>query len=220
MTAFLTNALRAITGSIIVLLLGGAVAAEAPRQYDIELLVFRNLVENDGGERWRPDYRDWFETAEDRPTDTAVVNWLGDSGLHLTRQAAALRASSQYRPVAHLAWRQTVFDRDRAKPVALPATGRQSGAWVDGTVRVAVERYLHLFLDLQLHLPQTASAPEDELQVHQEPRFKLVEQRRMRSRELHYFDNPRFGVLALITPYEAPVTAEPEPAAPADPLQP
>lgn len=220
MNAFRTNVLRLITGAVVTLLLASAAAAEAPLQYDIELLVFRNLVENDGGERWRPDYGDWFETADDMPTDTAIVNWLGDSALHLTRQAAALRASSQYRPVAHFAWRQMVFDRDRAKPVALPATGRQSGAWVDGTVRVAVERYLHLFLDLQLHLPQTASAPDDELVAFQEPRFKLIEQRRMRSRELHYFDNPRFGVLALITPYEAPVSAEPEPAAPADPLQP
>ncbi|MCO6411158.1 MAG: hypothetical protein J5I92_00280 [Thiogranum sp.] len=202
------------------LVTGFATAAEAPRQYDIELLVFRNLVENDGGERWQPDYSDWLESADAAPAGSAVVNWLGDSGLRLTRQAAALRASSQYRPVAHFAWRQTVSDRDQAKPVTLPASGRQGGAWVEGTARVAVERYLHLSLDLQLHLPQTASPPVDELVAYQEPRFRLVEQRRMRSRELHYFDNPRFGVLALITPYEAPVSAEPAAAAPADSIMP
>ena len=30
--------------------------------------------------------------------------------------------------------------------------------------------------------------------------IRLKESRRMRSSELHYFDNPLFGVLALITP--------------------
>ena len=27
----------------------------------------------------------------------------------------------------------------------------------------------------------------------------------MRSGELHYFDHPRFGIIALVTPYEIPV---------------
>lgn len=32
--------------------------------------------------------------------------------------------------------------------------------------------------------------------------YTLKEQRRMRSREIHFFDNPRFGLITLITPYE------------------
>jgi hypothetical protein len=36
----------------------------------------------------------------------------------------------------------------------------------------------------------------------------------MRSRELHYFDHPRFGMIALVTPYDAPEDEpEPEPEA-------
>jgi hypothetical protein len=31
--------------------------------------------------------------------------------------------------------------------------------------------------------------------------YRLDETRRMRSGELHYFDNPRFGVIARVTPY-------------------
>ena len=33
--------------------------------------------------------------------------------------------------------------------------------------------------------------------------YALNEQRRMRSRKLHYLDHPEFGMLILITPYEA-----------------
>ena len=36
---------------------------------------------------------------------------------------------------------------------------------------------------------------------------RLDEHRRMRSKNLHYLDNPEFGMLILITPYEAPGTA-------------
>jgi hypothetical protein len=39
--------------------------------------------------------------------------------------------------------------------------------------------------------------------------YVLKQRRRMRSREIHYFDNPRFGLITLITPYEP----EPEPEA-------
>ncbi|MGB5299133.1 MAG: CsiV family protein, partial [Thiogranum sp.] len=43
------------------------------------------------------------------------------------------------------------------------------------------------------------------------PEIRLRQQRRMRSKELHYFDHPRFGVIALITPYQPEPEPEPEP---------
>ena len=36
---------------------------------------------------------------------------------------------------------------------------------------------------------------------------RLMEHRRMRSKVLHYLDNPEFALLILITPYEAPAEA-------------
>jgi hypothetical protein len=173
--------------------------------YDVELIVFQNLVENDGGEVWPHDYAAWSES--DAPQSAGVpssdVTWLSGP-YRLAAHYEALRRSAQYRPLAHFAWRQPVFDRDRAAALQLPASGAQAGgAYVDGSVRVAVERYLHLYLDLQLHgavrmpLQQTGAALEEQ----PVPEFRLKENRRMRSKELHYFDNPRFGALALITPY-------------------
>lgn len=42
--------------------------------------------------------------------------------------------------------------------------------------------------------------------------YRLLESRRMRSKEVHYLDHPAFGIIALITPYERPtVNAEEEP---------
>ena len=209
-------------------LLPPAVSAETddpPRQYDIELLIFRNLVENDAGEVWPVDYSDWFEESADAEqaeieTETAVT-WLPKSEFRLTAQRNALARSAPYRPIAHLAWRQTVSARRQAKPLELPVhQTRPDRARVDGLVRVAVERYLHLDLDLRLHpaevkqqqIGQAEMATEMEYE-YGVPDIRLKERRRMRSKEVHYFDHPRFGVIALITPYE-PVEVPAETDAP------
>jgi hypothetical protein len=200
---------------------GVANSDETPRQFDIELLIFRNLVENDAGEIWPPDYSDWFDasagTADNPDTGpvTQAVSWLPEEAHRLSDEYHALRRSAGYRPLAYLAWRQPVLARDSAQPLPV-ATERheRDGSYVDGTVTVSVERYLHLSLDLQLHPPDSlAPAAGDTVndasssetgQAPAPPAIRLTEQRRVRSGELHYFDNPRFGVIALITPYEPP----------------
>ena len=81
-----------------------AEAAEEPRHFEIELLVFRNLIENDGGEVWPIDYSGWFEEAGDdtqkAARNTSRIDWLPESGYRLTAQRNALGRSAQYRPVA------------------------------------------------------------------------------------------------------------------------
>jgi hypothetical protein len=66
------------------------------------------------------------------------------------------------------------------------------------------ERYLHLDVDLLLLRANYADGADSG------PAFQLREKRRMRSREVHYFDHPRFGMIAVVTPYDAPED-EPEP---------
>jgi hypothetical protein len=203
---------------------------ETPRQFDIELLIFRNLVENDAGEIWPPDYSGWFDASALTASEPAggalpqAVDWLPNEAHRLSDEYYALRRSSGYRPLAYLAWRQPVAGRATAQ--ALPVSTERherDGSYVDGTVTVAVERYLHLALDLQLHLPDELlpAAPDADVDADAvdnvdtpgsepgevapaRPAIRLTEQRRVRSRELHFFDNPRFGVIALITPYEPP----------------
>jgi len=190
-----------------------------PKQYEIELLLFRNLVQNDGGEAWPIDYSAWFDELEEEDVgldpdlqanpesndETGGTQWLPRNALRLRAHWQTMKNSARYRPLAHVAWRQVVVDRQRAEAITLPSTlsaEAEPEPYIDGTVRVAVERYLHLYLDLQLH--SYSGVDEFELLEYENPEFRLREHRRMRSKELHFFDHPRFGVLALITPYEAP----------------
>jgi hypothetical protein len=104
-----------------------------------------------------------------------------------------------------------------------------------GTVRLSVSRYLHLEADLiyrtevaqamarpvpdfdlwydrpyaTLHEPQGPAYTLDTWQAVQG--FRMFESRRMRSNELHYLDNPFFGLVVLVTPYELPQVEGKEP---------
>jgi len=75
---------------------------------------------------------------------------------------------------------------------------------LDGTATLGLQRYLYLTIDLVLR--PTVLPPEFALRPEGTAfgGFRLTETRRMRSKELHYFDHPVFGVIALITPRPAP----------------
>ncbi|MEM7249856.1 MAG: CsiV family protein [Pseudomonadota bacterium] len=111
--------------------------------------------------------------------------------LQLTAELAELQGSRRYRPLLHVGWYQPGFNRKGAKPVRL----RSRGQVVDGVVSLARERYLHLSVDLSYAGFQAGGVPGG-------ARSRLKQRRRMRSRELHYLDHPRFGMLVQATPFD------------------
>ena len=93
----------------------------------------------------------------------------------------------------------------------------------EGKITVALSRYLHVFTDLVFRRPRlsvdpvTSNTPQDQYLAAYAADTRILnnhslrEHRRMRSKTLHYLDNPEFAMLILITPYEAPQeTAPPE----------
>ncbi len=88
--------------------------------------------------------------------------------------------------------------------------GRLS-ARLDGLITVSVNRYLHFNVDL-LYDSAHEEADQGSLfsifnafaRKHPPHLFRMQQSRRLRSGELHYFDHPRFGMIALVTPYEYP----------------
>jgi hypothetical protein len=94
---------------------------------------------------------------------------------------------------------------------------------LEGKITIELSRYLHTYTDLVLRRPRLTvdskqrnvaqdrylaaySADTRILNNHQ-----LKEHRRMRSKNLHYLDNPEFALLILITPYEVPEDFEEAP---------
>ena len=142
-----------------------------------------------------------------------------------------LRRIDRYRPLFHEVWQQPLQSR-RQSPAILVTGGEQYGSHyeLEGTVNIAVERYLHIDTDLWLHnfLPnfgQQSTYQVPELPTNRQSDFlnedvyspfsliidepyrvsrtvTLRQSRRMRSGEIHYFDHPLMGVIVLVTPLE------------------
>lgn len=87
---------------------------------------------------------------------------------------------------------------------------------LEGKVTVGLSRYLHVYTDLVFRRPrlvvdeaETNAAEAEFLAARAADtrilnNHRLMEHRRMRSKNLHYLDNPEFAMLVLITPFEAP----------------
>lgn len=77
---------------------------------------------------------------------------------------------------------------------------------LDGWVKIVLGRYLHIYTDLVLRKPVPVEPGESAgASLGQQRRLMEVhmrQQRRMRSRELHYLDHPLLGVLVKVTPLE------------------
>jgi len=87
---------------------------------------------------------------------------------------------------------------------------------LEGKITIALSRYLHTYTDLVLRRPRltvdpkTRNAAQDSYLAAYAADTRILnnhslkEHRRMRSKNLHYLDNPEFALLILITPYEVP----------------
>ncbi len=154
----------------------------------------------------------------------------------LTTEFARLQKNKDLQPVIHLAWRQPVTDLNDAKLLylrtpELPVEEETIRGFerfaitepisLEGTIRVSVNRYLHVEFDLLRRRKQSApySSYEQSFGDSLIPKsqayslYRMQDMRRMRSGELHYIDHPLMGVLIKITPYELP---EPTPITPVE----
>lgn len=90
----------------------------------------------------------------------------------------------------------------------------------EGKITVELARYLHVYTDLVYRRPRlsidsvTSNAPQDQYLTAYAADTRILnnhslkEHRRMRSKTLHYLDNPEFGLLILITPFKSAPPAD------------
>jgi hypothetical protein len=207
----LTRGWRAIAGLLLAVVCNPAVHA-APAIYDVEIIIFRNNAMSDAGEQWPTQAVSDLQPTQVFSQDEFTE--LSPSRYQLDGIRGGLRNSSGYSVLLHRAWRQVGYDTAHAIAYPIHATAENGRDRIEGSVTLVRERYLHLDVDLLLITQGGASPALYSDGTGSAPAFRLREKRRMRSRELHYFDHPRFGMIALVTPYDAPEDEpEPEPEA-------
>lgn len=153
-------------------------AQDSAPEFDVEIIVFRHV---------NPDMTEQPAVAMEEPVATEVRRrrypTLPADQLQLGGASRRLLSSAEFSPILHAGWRQPTEPNEVA--AAMPVAGNRLGATVNGTVRVSLDRFLRIEVDLAM---DDGSGQ----------RFHLDQARRVRSGEVHYFDHPHFGVLAVV----------------------
>ena len=208
---------RAVALLLLVLFGLGAIGQARATDYIVEIVLFetRDGGARGGGELWFPKVTSAMGLASE---EAAAMGFrVVETETELDEQAAAIAASGRYRLLRHFAWRQPGLDESEAKAIRvnvgrtldmylpedigsyeqfIPAsaaprpdrTRQVRSSTVSGTLKVRLGRFLHLESLLVFTDEESGQS------------FRLSESRKMRSTELHYVDNPRFGLLARILP--------------------
>ena len=193
----MTYRIRHRTRFILLLLaLLAAGPAWAAKSYNVEVIVFERTSGNAvAGEQWPDDPgRPALEKASSlNESGSGAYSVLPKSRWRLSREADRIGSAGGMKVLLHTAWRQPAVGRDETKTIHL----HSSVTPLEGTVTVSVERYLHADLDLLLNNKGGGSYFSSS-----RGGYRLVESRRMRSGEVHYFDHPMMGALVLISSNE------------------
>jgi len=185
--------------------------AALPPIYDVELIIFINKYPNDDGEQWDTPDPDTIKPSGFFPEDHFTE--LATEFYTIENLSSALDRSGRYSVLFHRAWRQLAYDKEQAVAYPIHSLAENGRDSVEGIIKLVRERFLHLDVDVQL---MSAAQGREVLysdSPDRQPVFELIETRRIKSNVLHYFDHPRFGMIAKVTPYippEADITSEEE----------
>ena len=119
---------------------------------------------------------------------------MDEQNVRLPRTAARLRSSGAH-VIKHFNWHQ--FVPSLAEEPIYVYFQSLDGYETEGYFGISKGRFVHLDVHLWIHQPTLSS----EMRF---PVYELAELRRMQSDAVHYFDHPKFGVLAEVVKVELP----------------
>ena len=194
--------------------------------YDVEILVFRQF-ENQGDDEELdvPNIRHLELNLElqgliDRtstiPLEPAIEGYL-------SQPAQRIGNSRNYEILFHGRWSQTTSDRKTAPYIRIDLPEVDRNHTLTGVLRLFSTDLLYVdtFILYRPAEQQTTSQISESSGRNTQPYYFLKERRRVKFREVHFLDHPKFGVLLTVWPVKLPElpspTNEPQPAIRTDP---
>lgn len=160
-----------------------ATPQSAADSYNIEIVVFRTGSSSADAEGSAADQAPGGSDGGDTAGAGGVARLIGPlpaSSFTLGGVVERLRAAGGYQPIAHAGWTQTPSPWGSRSGFALSRVGVVADG-LSGTTWLERGQYLHLGFSMTLG------------------RARINEIRRVRLGEKNYFDNPDFGVIAVVT---------------------
>ncbi len=189
--------------------LAGNALSEAPRWYQVEVLVYLNEPLQ-GNELW-PEV-----SIHQAPGQSVRLNG-SDSSAYRTlaskpafdRYLKALAGDGK-QVVFHEAWRQPARPRSEMPYIQIRGGNRYGNrSELEGYLKISAQRYLHIDSDLWWNRFEPGGQDIDLSLIDPGlPRygvgqnFHFKQSRRMRSNETHYLDSPVLGLLVRVTPLD------------------
>ena len=125
--------------------------------------------------------------------------------------AQSIDHSRDYEILFHGRWSQTTSDRQGAPYIRidLPAVGRSST--LIGVLRLFATDLLYVdaFLRYQPAEQQANNQIVESAERNPQPYYFLKERRRVKFREVHFLDHPKFGILLTVWPVKLPELPSP-----------
>ncbi len=176
-------------------------------------------------------------SAPPRPAARFVMLPLDENEFGMNNIHDMLRRLDVYEPLMHVAWMQTALPEENTPALRLDRLGPVPDG-LDGTLKLYLGRFVHLVVDVSLDadMASTGNEPQrfepfetpedrdlrqsderwrdDSLELLYEPvRYRIREDRIMKTGETRYFDHPRFGIIARVTRIEENGSASSTPGA-------
>jgi hypothetical protein len=170
---------KIIKNTLIALLLGICSANLWARNFRIEVIVFQQNS----------------PTSETFPQVSTELSWPNiiqqdfRDNLSLQRIYSSLAANYAYQPMWYKSWVQSFASHRTSGAMSIT---QGDGDLLNGFIRVQRGHYVQLLLDLEY----SPGGSNEESQVI----YRINEKRRVKLNEIHYFDHPRFGVIATVRP--------------------
>ena len=189
--------------------------------YDVEILVFRQLdSQGDDEELDVPNIRhlelnlelqDLLDRTSAAPLEPAIEGYL-------SHPAQRIGNSRDYEILFHGRWSQTTSDRKAAPYIRIDLPAIRRSHTLTGVLRLFSTDLLYVdtFLRYRPVEQQAVNQTSKSAGRNTQPYYFLKERRRVRFREVHFLDHPKFGVLLTVWPVKLPElpppTNEPQPA--------
>ncbi len=196
------------------------------KDYIVEMVFFANMKSNAGSvhvsnQAVIPDLGGAITLNEASQSKGFIP--LSSDTFQLSNKAAALNKSGNYRVIKHMSWLQPGLAKEDAIAVRVHAGKNYKDEFkersfaqanfsdrqvpinhpvneLDGTVKIVLGRFLHLYTDLAYRKTFNISSGDALGRNRVLADFPVKTHRKMRSKTLHYIDHPYLGILIEIRP--------------------
>ncbi len=185
------------------------------KDYIVEMIFFANTSNDNNSvhisnQTVTPDLGGSISLNQSSPSNGFIP--LSSDTFTLSGKANALAKSGKYKVLKHMSWLQPGLAREDAIAVRVSAGknyknefsersfANQPANELDGTVKVVLGRFLHVYTDLAYRKAFNISTSDALGRNRVLADFPIKTHRKMRSSTLHYIDHPYLGILIEIRP--------------------